>query len=231
MSFNGFKKEALQFLFENKMNNSKEWYEEHKSLYQQYVYRPFTELVLELAPTISEIDSQLMTIPSKLISRVRRDTRFTKDKSLYRDNAWLVFLRDKSKMSHSPCFWFELSQKGTSYGVGYYGAEATSMASMRDMIIKRHPVFLKALDCYESQTDFAIGGETYKRSKYPDQPENIRQWLDRKNIYFESVQTDYRLAFSEELPGHLKKGFKSLEPIYHFLCTAESHAMMPPNGG
>lgn len=222
MSFNGFKGEALKFLFENKFNNSKEWYDSHKSEYKQYVYEPFVALVTELAPTMIEIDGKLITIPSKIISRVRRDTRFTKDKSLYRDNVWLVFLRDKSQMSTSPCFWFEINQSGSSYGVGYYGAETGAMAKMREMIVDSHPAFLSALKCYESQNKFVIGGEMYKRSRFPDQPENLKLWLDRKNIYFECVQSDFKLAFSKELPDKLKEGFRKLKPVYDFLCMVES---------
>jgi len=221
MGFGGFTSEAPRFLFQNKINDNKAWYEEHKSQYKEYVYNPFEELVIELAPAITEIDSNLITIPSKLISRIRRDTRFTKDKSLYRDNAWLVFLRDKSQMSTSPCFWFEINQKGSSYGVGYYGATTGSMNRMREMIIDRHPSFLKALRCYESQNEFSIGGEMYKRSKFPDQPENLRLWLDRKNIFFECIQNDFKLAFSKELPDILKKGYSTLKPIYDFLCAVK----------
>ncbi len=223
MSFSGFNEETMKFLLENKLNNSKDWYESHKSLYKQYVYNPFVELVTELAPAMTQIDSRLITVPSKLISRVRRDTRFTKDKSLYRDNVWLVFLRDKSQMSSAPCFWFEINQKGSSYGVGHYSASTGSMANMREMIIKGHSSFLSALECYESQNTFVLGGEMYKRSKYPDQPENLRSWLDRKNVYFECVQNDFKLAFSKKLPDVLKKGFKELKPIYDFLCMVESY--------
>lgn len=217
MGFEGFTKDALAFLFENRMRNDKAWYDSHKDVYKKHVYNPAIELITELAPTMREIDGSIITIPSKLISRVRRDTRFTKDKTLYRDNVWIVFLRDKSQMSTSPCFWFELGQRGSSYGVGYYKAEAASMANMREMIIKGHPAFLKALKCYESQNEFVLGGEMYKRSKYPDQPENLKSWLDRKNIFFECVQTDFDFAFSKDLPEKLKKGFVSLEPIYDFL--------------
>lgn len=221
MSFNGFSSDGLKFLLENKFNNSKTWYDDHKDVYKQYVYNPFVQLITELAPTMTQIDSKIITIPSKLISRVRRDTRFSKDKTLYRDNAWLVFLRDKSQMSSSPCFWFEISQTGSSYGVGYYGAQAASMANMREMILNSHPAFLSALKCYESQDMFVIGGEMYKRSKFPGQPENLKSWLDRKNIFFECAQSDFKLAFSQELPDVLKKGFTSLKPIYEFLCAVE----------
>ncbi len=222
MGFTGFTDKALKFLFENKMNDSKEWYESHKSDYKKFVYEPFTELVKELSPVMTQIDDSIITTPSKLISRVRRDTRFTKDKSLYRDNVWFVFLRDKSQMSTSPCFWFELGQSGSSYGVGYYGAQTGSMAVMREMIVERHPVFMAALKAYEGQNEFTIGGDMYKRSKFPDQPENLRSWLDRKNIYFQSVQNDFGLAFSGGLPEVLKKGYMKLKPIYDFLLLVES---------
>jgi len=221
MSFEGFSAEALKFLLENKINNSKEWYEAHKDEYKKWVYNPFTELVKELGPTMQRIDSQIIIKPSRVISRVRRDTRFTKDKSLYRDNIWIVFLRDKSRMSTSACYWFEISQTGSSHGVGFYGATPQSMARMREMIIDNHPAFRLAQKCYESQNRFVIGGEMYKRSKFPDQPENLKTWLDRKNIYFESAERGYRLAFSKELPQVLKEGFLLLKPIYDFLCIID----------
>ena len=204
------------------MNNSKDWYDTHKKEYKEYVYQPFVELITELVPTMIEIDSQFITIPSKLISRVRRDTRFTRDKTMYRDNMWLVFLRDKSLMSTAPTYWFGIDQEGSSYGLGYYGASPDTMASMREMIVNGHPAFKKALKLYESQNEFILGGEVYKRSKFPDQPENLKNWLDRKNIYFECVQKGFKLAFSEELPEVLKEGFKKLKPVYDFLCMVEA---------
>jgi len=223
MGFNGLSGDALKFLFENRMNNSKEWYDSHKGEYKEHVYNPFVDLITELSPAMIRIDEQLITIPSKLISRVRRDTRFTKDKTLYRDNVWLVFLRDKTLMSTAPCYWFEISQKGSSYGLGYYGAQTGSMSNMRDMIINKHPAFIKALECYESQSQFIIGGEMYKRSKFPDQTEDLKLWLDRKNIYFECNQNNFELAFSKDLPDVLEKSFKELKPIYDFLCLVEGY--------
>lgn len=221
MRFEGFCPETMRFLFENKMNNSKEWYDSHKEEYKKYVYNPFVALIEELTPTMLEIDGQIMIKPYRMISRVRRDTRFTKDKSLYRDNVWIVFLRDKSKMAIQACYWFEIAQRGSSCGVGFYGATPQSMARMREMIMERHPAFSFALKCYESQDQFTIGGEMYKRSKFPDEPENIKTWLDRKNIFFEYSENGFNLAFSKDLPEFLKKSFKLLQPIYDFLSIID----------
>ncbi len=221
MSFEGFSADSLKFLMENKINNSKQWYDAHKDEYTRLVYNPFTELVKELGPAMLQIDSQIIIKPTRVISRVRRDTRFTHDKSLYRDNIWISFLRDKASMSTTACYWFDIGQSGSSHGVGFYGATPQSMARMREMIINNHPAFQFACECYENQNRFVIGGETYKRSKFPDQPENLKAWLDRKNIFFESSETSFKHAFSKELPAFLKKGFQMLKPIYDFLCIID----------
>jgi len=99
------------------------------------------------------------------------------------------------------------------------------MAIMREMILENHPLFLNALKCYESQDTFVMGGEMYKRSKFPDQPEHLKYWLDRKNIFFECSQNDFKLAFSKALPDVLKKGFTTLKPIYDFLCAVEFNSI------
>lgn len=222
MSFEGFNAETLRFLLENKLNNSKEWYDSHKDEYKRLVYNPFCELVKELAPTMLQIDGQVTTVPYRVISRVRRDTRFTRDKSLYRDHVWISFLRDKARMATSPCFWFEINQQGLSYGVGFYRSTPETMSNMREMIISRHPAFQSALKCYESQSRFVIGGEKYKKSKFPDQPENLRTWLDRKYIFFEYAEKGFELAFSKDLPEILKNEFTLLKPIYDFFCIIDA---------
>ena len=124
-------------------------------------------------------------------------------------------------MSSSPCYWFELGQEGISYGVGYYGVQKESMDHMREMILDGHPAFINALSCYESQSEFVIGGEMYKRSKFPNQPEKLRLWLDRKNIFFENAQKGFGPAFSKALPEHLINSFLKLKPIYDFFCMVE----------
>ena len=113
---------TLDFLFENKLNNSKEWYHAHKKEYTELVLRPLAELVVKLKPTMLELDPDLIVEPrvTRSISRIYRDTRFSKDKSLYRDNMWLIFIRDKKLYEGPPGFYVDISPRGLSYGMGYY---------------------------------------------------------------------------------------------------------------
>ena len=89
--------EALEFLIENAMRNDREWFQVNKERFRQLVIAPLEELVSRLAPAMLELDGQLVVEPrvGRTISRVYRDTRFSKDKSLYRSAMWIVFQRDK----------------------------------------------------------------------------------------------------------------------------------------
>lgn len=215
---------TLDFLFENKLNNSKEWYHAHKGDYNELVLSPLAELVVQLEPTMRELDPELIIEPkvTRSISRIYRDTRFSKDKSLYRDNMWLIFIRDKKLYEGPPGFFFDISPRGFSYGMGFYQASSETMRCYRGMIANREPSFQKALAAYEAQKVFALGGDLYKRSKAPDEPENIRSWIDRKSVDFVCDSTDFSLLFSDSLHEVLAQQFRLLKPMYEFLLAAEA---------
>ena len=75
--------EFFAFLVENRLHDSKPWFEAHREVYNKTVLEPLRGLVREMAPVMLTIDSELITQPAvgKTISRIFRDTRFSKDKS------------------------------------------------------------------------------------------------------------------------------------------------------
>ena len=79
--FHGFTTEADRFLSDIRFNNYQQFYDENKERYEKYVKTPLRELSDEMTPVIQLIDPRLDTRPGRTMSRIRRDTRFTKDKS------------------------------------------------------------------------------------------------------------------------------------------------------
>ena len=79
-----FSQKTLDFLFENRLHDSREWFAQHKKEYQELVIQPLRQLVMDLSPTMLELDPEFNTEPKvdKTICRVWRDTRYTKDPSL-----------------------------------------------------------------------------------------------------------------------------------------------------
>lgn len=214
-----FSAKTLDFLFENRLHDSREWFEEHKEDYRRLVLLPLQELVQELAPHMLEIDSELTTDPrvDRTICRIRRDTRYSHDKSLYRENMWIVFKRGKMHGTEVPGIHFELSGEGFNYGCGFYHASTSYMQTMRRLILDGDKTFQKARRAFEKQSLFKMEGDCFKRLHYPDQPKNLQLWLERRNIAFVSESKDFELLFSGRLGAKLTEDFKLLAPIYRFL--------------
>ena len=219
-----FSEESVKFLFENRVVDSKSWFLEHRADYERLVLEPMRELVTALEPAIHSIDPLLICAPKigRSISRIYRDTRFSHDKSIFRDVMWCVFIRDKKHYNGLPGFWFEFSPRVFRYGCGYYQASPESMQAMRDLIIADDKTFKAAQKALNKQSVFHLDGEKFKRSRHPTQTEEKREWLDRRDIGFITESKDFDLLFSEALADKLAADFKLLIPMYDFMLAAEA---------
>lgn len=220
-----FTKEAVEFLMENKFHDSKEWFRQHREQYDQLVLNPMRALVAEIAPAMLELDDRLIAEPKvgRSISRIYRDTRFSKDKSTFRDVVWCVFLREKKLYEGPPAFYFEFSPSKLRWGCGYYRASPRDMDTMRGLIVRQDPDFDAARRAVGKDGYFELEGERYKRSKFPDIKGPARQWLDQKNI---SVNHNggaegFDLLYSPELGGRLVRDFRRLKPLYEFFLKTQ----------
>ena len=154
---------------ENKLRDSKEWFREHRKDYDRLVLDPMRQLVLELQPGVWKLDDSLIAEPKvgRSISRIYRDTRFTKDKSTFRDVCWCVFLREKKLYQGPPAFYFEFSPRFVRWGCGYYRASPRDMDTLRGLILRQDPDFYKADKAVGKNGYFLLEGDRYKRSKFP----------------------------------------------------------------
>lgn len=214
-----FSKQTLDFLFENRLNDSKLWFEEHKDQYRKLVLEPLHDLAEELAPAMRAIDPQFVTEPrvDKTICRIRRDTRFSRDKSLYRDNMWIIFKRGKMHGTEVPGIYFEISQHGFEYGCGFYKASPAYLQALRGRVLKQDPLFLAANEMLCRQNTFQIIGDCYKRPHFPNESPELRQWLERRELCITAFSKDYSLLFSDQLAVRLKEDLSRLAPVYRFL--------------
>lgn len=217
---------TLDFLMTNYVTDSREWFNDHRAEYQALVVEPMAELVTRLAPGMLKIDSQFITEPrvNRTISRIHRDMRIpqNRSRSRYRPNCWITFARDKKLAGSHPAFFFEVEPSGFSYGMGYYNTPTESMRIMRDMILAGKPETRRALTAYARQRALTVTGETFKRPRYPDQPENLRTFLERRSLTLLRESDDFDLLFSPDLADTLLADFKKIAPVYALLCAVEA---------
>ena len=93
------KQTSLDFLSNLKLNNSREWFEQNRDLYENY-RSDILQLTENLLKELSKIDNAILQAnldPKKCLTRVNRDLRFSKDKTRYK-NYVLLFL---TRITHS----------------------------------------------------------------------------------------------------------------------------------
>lgn len=224
IAFTGFKPEGLDLLIKNRLMNSKDFYEAHKDAIRREALEPFQALCLRMAPTMLEIDPLFVTIPSRMVSRVRRDTRYTKDKTLYRANLWLFFRRPREQHEAVPFYYMEVSPDYWGYGCfGGYGPG--EMAVARELILTEDKLFLDAYRAAGRAKPFALEGDAYKRPRFPDAPEPYQPWLNRKNIGLQFAEyDDFSPLWDGSFVEPMLEQMQQIAPFYRFLCALRERA-------
>ncbi|RNM08524.1 DUF2461 domain-containing protein [Dickeya undicola] len=220
--FNGFSPQTLTFLQQVRQQDSKEWFETHRQEYDDRLLTPFRALVESLSIPMLQIDDHFETKPAvgKTLSRIHRDTRFSHDKSRYRDKMWFTFKRTHKDWTDAPVYFFELTPTDWSYGMGYYSASRTTMELFRQTLRDNPQGFLDIASCLGRE--FALVGESYKRPLIKGQEEALAHWYNRKSFAVMTTRQDQEPLFSGELASLLAKGFTRLEPLYHYLMKIEA---------
>lgn len=224
-----FSQQTIDFLFENRLHDSKPWFLEHKQDYERYVKQPFAELINALAPTMAKIDREIICDPKKL-SRIYCDARYAKE-SIFREEVWYTFSRPRaSAYDGHPGFWFSIRPGGITYGCGYYCADSAVKDAVRSMIIADDPAFKAAFMALSGQRIFSQYGELYKKNHFPDQPPEKCDWLNRKEFGVMYATDDPQIMFGEGLAQRVARDFKKIAPLYEFYVKAETNARLTEMG-
>ncbi len=221
-SFTGISADTLFLLAENRFQDSKAFYEEHKSIINAGVVHPLRCLVSDLAPTMLTIDPLIVTDPLKngCVSRVRRDNRYTHDKSMYRENMWIAFMRDKRANDWCvPAFYMDFSLNGAEWGMGFYSITPAIMNTLRGIAEERSQQVEAAIR-KAKRAGFTLVGEPYARPRStPETPAWLRPLYDYKGVSFHRREPADFVA-DESLVEKLKKGYKALAPFYTLFIEA-----------
>ncbi len=219
LAFSGFRPEGLDLLIENRLKNSKPFYDAHKADFKRLIQQPMAELIQEISGAMQEIDPLFILVPSKMISRVRRDTRYTRDKTLYRDHTWCTFGRPKDEYDSRPCYYFEIMPDSWGYGSGYYKVTPHELAVLREFILREDKRFLEAFSAVQRSKKFSLYGEEFKRPKAPDAKAEYQPWLNKKNIGLSYSCYDFQPLFAGTFIDEMVRDMKAIAPFYHFLCV------------
>jgi len=95
---------ASDFFHRLTVNNSKEWFQEHREEYDNSILEPSRHFVMAMGERFIELSSGIVADPrvNRSLFRINRDTRFSKDKSPYKNHLGILFWEgERPKMENS----------------------------------------------------------------------------------------------------------------------------------
>src|SRR5262244_2590321 len=142
-AFAAFPKEGLQFLRTLKRNNNREWFQEHKSIYDNSVKQPMLNLIDALAIEFQKFAPEMVASPKVSAYRIYRDTRFSNDKSPYKTHIAAVFPRLGLGKHEGAGFYLHINPSELLIGGGLYMPLPEDLSSVRQKISDDAESFLK----------------------------------------------------------------------------------------
>jgi len=116
MAFRGWPTEAIELFAGLEADNTKAFWEAHRSVYDTAVKTPFAELSEAVAEEFGTLH----------LFRPHRDVRFSKDKSPYKTTAGAV-----AEGEGGTRFYVQISSEGLYVGCGYYSPAPDQLARWR----------------------------------------------------------------------------------------------------
>ncbi len=211
--FQGFNDQTIDFLWGIRFNNERTWFLEHKELYQTNLHQPMKELCNELYDYLQDKLPHQGLICK--VSRIYRDARRLHGRGPYKDHLWLSIERPSEDKCNEPCFWFELTPDGYSYGCGLFGAKPATMLALRNDGINRPQTLESLTKSLNKQSRFVLQGAEYKRPK-PAPSDLLAPWYAKKTM---AISYDAPLGdelFTPHLVEQIKDDFDFLLPYYQY---------------
>src|SRR3954449_1540080 len=133
-AFAGFPSEGLEFLEGLAADNSRDYFEAHRSTYEAALLQPAKDFVVALGEELSARVSPGLRAEPRIngsILRINRDTRFSSDKRPYKEHVDLWFWEGEGPSRERPGLFLRLRPATVTLGAGMHRFEPGALAAYR----------------------------------------------------------------------------------------------------
>ena len=217
-----FTRETFQFFKDLGRHNHKEWMEANRERHLAAVVQPFRRLLEETSSAVLKLDERFDTSgrTGPNFSRINRDIRFAKDKTLYKTNMYLKYSVPPPTKRETGQLYVGISKDTVTAGFRIYSGgkrkESTLalIAEPRAIADPRWAAKLKQRLSrrYESYWYSTSKGEWTQRDGWPTSAEDwkkIQAWIVRRKF-------PPAAAMRPGFPREAAKVFRELYPLLRF---------------
>lgn len=215
------KASTFQFLGDLARNNNREWFTEHKAVYES-AREDVLQLVQSLITEISKIDPLFPSDanPKKCVLRIYRDVRFSKNKDPYKTNFGIWFSAG-TKGVNEPGYYLHLQPGSCFLAGGYWMPEGPHLKLIRQEIDYNISDFLQIVQekNFAQNFSFSMDNALKNAPKGYDPADPNIAYLKLKSFEVVKKLKDEDF-FKADIVNKLKKSFETIYPLVAFLRNA-----------
>ena len=215
MSFNGFPRGFVDFLFSLQFNNTIDMLRENKPAYKQLLTEPLTRLFYQLAPTALSVSDTIVTRPSKCVSTMYSDMRFSRTTPL--KGYMYIRFREPSGEKDILGLYFDMGCEYYSYGIRIYKQSSAGMERIRENATERPKIFTRELSNLK-KLGMTVIGDPFAKDRYPDVKDKLlNDFLNRRNFYIGRDRPINEAVYTGDLQDEVADSFVKLKTMYRLL--------------
>lgn len=136
-----FSNEAIKFLRGLKRNNDRIWFDARKPIYEQELKAPMLALIGEINEAMADFAPMYIRPPQKIMMRIYRDIRFSKDKRPYKTHVSAWWAREGLEKTSGGGFYFHVSPEEVFIAAGVYMPEREQLLAIRRYLAEHHEAY------------------------------------------------------------------------------------------
>jgi len=129
-----FSSEFIDFFNQLENNNNRDWFNENKKVFVNFVKEPFEVFIEALLNEVKEDDESIELTPKEAIFRIYKDVRFSKDKTPYKTHVSAIISEGGRKDFTSPGIYLEFNNNGINFYGGAHFLERDQLQNLREFI-------------------------------------------------------------------------------------------------
>ncbi|HLB01379.1 MAG TPA: DUF2461 domain-containing protein [Bacteroidota bacterium] len=218
--FTGFPPEGIRFLRQLKRHNRREWFNAHKTEYEEFVKFPMESLIASLAGPLEKLAPGTFVHPKKSMFRIYRDTRFSKNKDPYKTHVAAIF-HPKGPWQDAAGFYLHIEPGRTLLAGGIYMPDGGQLKKIRAAITRDPGAFLGVVRSRSFRKSFGqLEGDKLSRAPLgysPDDP--MIGWLKFKQFIVYNEWPEGAAA-KKNFTGLVMSVYGKMLPLVCFLNNA-----------
>jgi uncharacterized protein (TIGR02453 family) len=224
-AFAGFPREGLEFLEDLATDNSREYFDAHRTTYESELLAPAKDFVVALGDELrSRVSAGIRAEPriNGSILRINRDTRFSTDKRPYKEHVDFWFWEGDAPSRERPGLFVRLRPATVTLGAGMHRFEPAVLAAYRAAVADEGTgrALEEALAAATGLRGATVGGLAYKRVPRGFAADHPRAGLLRHDALYVSGEWKLpRSASSAAFVGWAAERLERLAPVERWLTA------------